>query len=172
MRILTGLCLVGLIVGGCRMYGGYGSEDETRTQIQQANQRFAEDLQRAQADLGVLRGAVASASALESYVSQFERVTEHHAALLAEHQAIETEIGDGGSYRLVIRAFVSIVADQDQVSDLYQGLLHQMAQAVDSTASTSSPNPTSRYQAVPPFYQKLEQIAQRPTAQSIAAAVR
>ncbi|QXD15662.1 hypothetical protein GQ464_001590 [Rhodocaloribacter litoris] len=165
---LQGLLAV-LLLAGCRTYGGYGSEEAARTQLRTAVERFADELERARADARLLREVAAAAPALAAYVDAYEQTVTRHAALLEEHRARLEALGEDASYRTLSRALGAVVSEQSLIRDRYRNLLVAMAYP------DTMPHVVrllSGYQAVPPYYARIEATLIVPSAEDLLARYR
>ncbi|RMF56340.1 MAG: hypothetical protein D6746_12625 [Bacteroidetes bacterium] len=164
------LALVVLAGTGCRTYGGYGSEEATLAQIEAANERFAEALRRAEAEAAMLSEALADVKAVAPYVDAYRWVTQRHAEMLETHRAKYETLQQGASYRELSRALGAIVTEQIVVQEQYEHLLWAMAYAESMPALTV--RLLSSYQAIPPYYVRIEERLQTPTAEDVVARYR
>ncbi len=167
MRIVSLFSLVvvvGLLASGCRLYGGYGSEEAALKQIEEANDRFANDLDRYRADYTALAGVSFSSEEMDELVEQFQETVKRHEALVRSHAANRISLNEGASYRTVSRVLGAVVSENDAVYGTYDRILAQLAE-VDQPV-----HDMSRYQAVPPFYVNLERQIRRPSVRLVLAA--
>ncbi len=155
LRPLLAVLALALAVGGCRTYGGYGSEAETLDQIQQANALFAEDFQRAQGDQAALQRAAASNPALGRFAEAFAAVLEAQQAVVAEHRLLAEEAAaHRRNYRVLNQTYGAIISDQQIIRDRYAEILADVQRTVEATPARPV-DPPSRYQVVPQFYQRI-----------------
>ncbi len=171
-RLFLGVLLLALAAGGCRTYGGYGTEAETLDQIQQATALFAEEHQRAQADLEALQRAAAANPTLQRYAEAYAAVLSVHGAVVEEHRALADEAAaHRGDYRLLSRTYRAVISDQRIVQDRYDELLADMQHALDGTPAPPV-ELESRYQVAPQFYERIEYANARRSLADILARAR
>ncbi|RMH63057.1 MAG: hypothetical protein D6685_08215 [Bacteroidetes bacterium] len=168
-RLWPVLLLLFVIVSGCRTYGGYGTEDATLAQIEQANEQFTAALSRAETEAQVLRAAVGRYPALAPVAAGYEETLARHRALIARHEALlEQAAATSGlfawimqtRYRTISRIFGGLLAEQQVVYDRYLDAYESVARLVGApvawiNAVTTSPR--SRYYVVPPQYEAIRQ---------------
>ncbi len=171
-RLFLGVLLLALAAGGCRTYGGYGTEAETLDQIQQATALFAEEHQRAQADLEALQRAAAANPTLQRYAEAYAAVLSVHGAVVEEHRTLADEAAaHRGDYRLLSRTYRAVISDQRIVQDRYDALLADMQHALDGTPAPPV-ELESRYQVAPQFYERIEYANARRSLADILARAR
>jgi len=158
------LICAGLLVCGCRTYGGYGSKKAALDQIDQANARFSDDLERQQSDLESLETVRSASVEMAGLVAQYKQAVARHKYLIRAHEALRQEVGDGASYLDLSHVLGAIVSENQAIRITYQRILTKM-RGVYTPA-----HPTSRYEAVPPFYVRLEQHFSMPTVQQAVRA--
>lgn len=161
------MLLVFVFLSGCRLYGGYGSIEASLVQIEAANQQFADELPRRQADLQRLQQGAAANEALAPLAEAFATVIEDHTATIAEHENMLASLEDRpaylslgplriGHYRKHHRALGAVVAKQAEIADDYTNLTLEVRQAVSPNAPQRIVQARSRYQAVPLYYEQLQ----------------
>lgn len=147
------LFVVLLLATGCRTYGGYGAEDLTYTQMEQAHQVFEEELARARANLNVLESASAESPYLSVLAAQYAQLVRGHEAILESHADVLDRVSPGDDYRELHRAFGAVIAEQATVRRQYDDLLNDFHRAF------SPPDTTDRverpYALIPPFYERI-----------------
>ena len=144
-----------LLVAGCRTYGAYDSTEKIALQIQEANQRFADQLERERADFVQLEAAARRNPALEPAALVYASAISLHEEMLERHRAYEAEARENlGSYRTQHRVYGAILAEQDVVYDRYAFALSLPARP-DSLQEVPTGLVASRYHVVPPFYQRV-----------------
>ncbi|NBC15754.1 MAG: hypothetical protein GVY18_00385 [Bacteroidetes bacterium] len=167
---------LGMLVTGCRTYGGYGTEAETLEQIQQTVDRFADALDRARGNLSLLQDAAndnaAYADAAEKYA---EAVAAHEAALAYARDLSEEAAADPGDYRLLSRAYGAIVTDLRLAGDRYTRITDVLQQTLQTPEALPGGMTlaqrwvravplVSRYQVRPPYYERVDYAQQPPPA--------
>jgi hypothetical protein len=178
-RLLVGLVLV-IGLGACRTYGGYGSEEALKAQIEEANEQFADQLTRAQNGMERLSRAASENVALQPVVSEYEDAMRQHTAFLAEHreQAERVKVHTGAlgrltsSYRDLNRCLGSILSEQAEVNIRYnEAVAHLVAirDGLGEDVATHEQGDTGLYQAVPPQYARMSSLTR---ANSLDAALR
>jgi hypothetical protein len=152
--VLIGLAL--LLLAGCRSYGGYGAEEETRRQMHEANRLSGEHLQRARGTLAALQRESAGRPGLQPLVEEFQATVLTHEVLLRHHQELLARVdAPRTDYREVRRVFASMLTDQESISRRYQAVLDH---ASDPELALRGEVPAeSRYVVAPPFYARLQQ---------------
>lgn len=168
-RISLVSLLVVLLVTGCRTYGGYGTEEETHQQIKVANRQFADELERARADLNLLESAASGNGALQPLLRRYDSLVTVHETMLAGHRAIAENLEGSGDYRELNRAYGAIITDGRLHQDQYQRVIADVVATVsgDSTFMLAEAiPPENRYFVAPIFYQQVRYRDSRPSMQS------
>src|SRR5690606_21866764 len=148
-----------LLLAGCRTYGSYDSPEKLHAEIVQANQAFADELARRQADAEALAEVAAYEPSLASYAEQFGTTVLAHEAVLGEAQNLAVEV-EGSTHRALKRSFGAIVMNQQSIQRQYQAILDALAEGPAGTAvQRRAYEPMSRYFAVPPYYQRVRHAA-------------
>lgn len=150
-----------ITLSGCRTYGGYGTEEASFDEIQEINERFASELSKAKSELSTLQQAASQNRELGSYVERYEALLTRHEALVEHHEALtgslKVRTGALGrlstSYRDLNRALGSITAEQLAMKSHYHQLANSLA--THGSGEVLLPGPMSRYQAVPPYYERV-----------------
>lgn len=170
LRPMGSLVLLALILTGCRTYGGHGTEAETLDQMQQANRLFADALERARGELGVLERSTDPAVA--AFAEPYAAVVSQHEAFVETHRALAAEAADArGSYRTLNRLYTTIISEQQIVADGYAEVRRDLRQAVTGVAEQAIPL-RSRYQVAPQFYERIRYRLGPQTVTDILAAAR
>ena len=180
-RLAWGVLLLVFVASGCRMYGGYGSRAATFEKIQQATQRFAEDLERARGERDALQRAAAADPALVDFAERFAAVVERQGAMVAEHQALAADASAGGNilfewvgpdnYRQLHSLYGAIISDQQIIEDRYDEVLMDLQQALGAMTPAERVPLQSRYQVAPHFYERIRYASgQRSVADILAQA--
>lgn len=169
MRVTLILLLL-FVVAGCRTYGDhYGNEEALLANILEANERFGEELARAQGELAALE----SVEAFGDYAARYAAVAQVHEAILAEHRDLAEEAKEhDDNYRFLHRLYGAIISDQQIVKDRYGELVSAMARAAARDTTARAPVPDqSRYQVAPAFYERIAyENQQRSLAEILAEA--
>lgn len=137
------------------MYGGYGTEEKTITEIEQANDQFERSLARAENDLAALRSKVSANPALAIHADRFESIVADH-VLLAESHRKELSLLTSGwaGYRSSSRLLGSIVTDHHLIANRYDDVVSRVAE--DAGWMRPILREPATYQHVPPFYVGVE----------------
>jgi hypothetical protein len=164
------LLVVSATLPACRTYGGYGSEEATHATIAQVIGTFEEELAGARNELPLLQRAAGDRPDLQPFVAQFERAIEHHTMLLDEHRALYADLkvktGPIGrlttSYRDLNGVLGAILSEQREVQIAYEQLAMDVRAAVFGSAfQAEAPAEIGRYQAAPPYYERLRYAMER-----------
>ena len=125
MRLNTALLLAAalMLVTGCRTYGGYGSEEATYNEIQEAAQRYADRVERLAGDYQALTEASAQDAELAAYALRMADIIEHAEATLAFHLHRAETLEEGDSYRELSRALGAMISEQQILEDRYADLV-------------------------------------------------
>lgn len=150
------LLLAVFLLAGCRTYGDYNSEALTLDAIGAANASFAEELERARADLATLEQRAGTEPRLAEAAVAFAGVVAAHELLLMDHTLLAEEAADDweDDYRALHRAYGAIVTDAQVIRDRYAHVLAAAARQV-ATAPGGEVTNWSRYQVVPPYYEAI-----------------
>lgn len=164
--VLLLLLLLGAVMG-CRTYGGYGTESATLNQIQQANDQFARELERARADLNALEEAAQTNAALKPFVAAYRDLIDLHQAKLEENRRIAAQLEEGDeTYRDLSRDFGAILAEERVVNNRYTNLHRRIQRVVRGEAvMVERVEPSSRYYVTPPYYARAENLNRTVTMQ-------
>ncbi|MES3629991.1 MAG: hypothetical protein PPP56_07470 [Longimonas sp.] len=109
-----------IVFSGCRTYGGHDSEERTYAQMQQANERFASDLSRAEGDLEDLQDAARTNDVLQPLAERFETILEQHREHLDTHRDVEASLSPSTDYRTLSRQYRRIITEQRMVRQAYR----------------------------------------------------
>jgi monoamine oxidase len=148
-----------LTLTGCRTYGGYGTEQETYNQMQQANRQYAADLERARADLKALEEAARVRDTLATMVDRYRQAVQTHEARLEQHRSLADRLSESSSYRTLHRVYGSVIKEQQMTRSTYQRMHQRVRKTVGgpSTAAVQQPNePESGYFVAPLHYRRIE----------------
>ena len=144
-----------LLLSGCRIYGGYGTEVKTITEIGQANDQFERSLARAENNLAALRSKVSANPALAVHADRFESIVADHVRLFDSHRKELSILTSGWSgYRSSSRLLGSIVTDHHRIANMYDDVLSRVAE--DAGWMRPLLRDPATYQHVPPFYVGVE----------------
>ena len=113
------LLVVLTLLSGCRMYGGYGSEEATKAVLTTTVATFVQELsamEALQSDVAGTEQAAAFNHALALHRSVAERQQERVSAL-----------SEVGSYRVLSRALGAVVAEQERVHMRYEEVADAIA---------------------------------------------
>ncbi len=158
--VFVALLVVLLATTGCRTYGGYGSEEGTIEQIQQANSDFASQLDQARSDLNLLEESAQANSALDALVPVYRDVVALHEEKLALHRDYANDVTAESGYREISRKYGAILSEQRLLSIRYQEMHERVRQALRGEASSAEQAALqSSYQVVPLFYRRAENEA-------------
>lgn len=159
MRRLVGWMLVLLVLGGCRTYGAYDNEEQTLEEIAEANAVFADELERARADLATLDAAASGDARLAEPAVVFGATLALHELALAAHLLAAEEVDDD-DYRELHRLYGAIISDQQIIRDQYAYALAGLDTSVAATPA-EDPGMQARYYVVPPYYERIRQANER-----------
>lgn len=151
-RTWTAVLAVVLLVSGCRMYGGYGSERAIHNQMERIVERFEEDLTRAQADLRALEAAAPGHPTLNVLTAQYARLISAHEAVLDEQRQVVAGLSAESTYRSLHRSYGSLISEQQLIRQQYQGVLRYVYEAYGDEASVRAERP---YASIPPYYARV-----------------
>lgn len=140
------VAFVGLLLCGCRIYGGYDTEPKTYQAMQEAIQTFEDELSRAETDLQKLKTAAANADTLQSLAQQFHALLEEHKSLLQKQRDRVERLSPDASYRTLHNAYGATVSEQHLMQQNYQRVIRTVRATVQGTAApTSRPDRNRRY---------------------------
>ena len=179
MCVVWGVLLLALGTSGCRTYGGYGSTGEMHEKIQQATQRFAEELERARGEQQALQRAAAANPALTEFAERFAAIVENQEEVVAEQQVLAEEAPTGGNllfawvgpdtYRRLHSTYGAIISEQQIIRDGYARVLMDLQQAVGAMTSDQEVPLQSRYQVRPQFYERIRYASGKRSVADILA---
>lgn len=162
-----------VVLGGCRTYGGYGTESETLEQIQQTVDGLSDALERAQGNLALLENAAANNPTYAAAAEQYALAIEAHLVALEYSRDLTAEAeGNANNYRVLNRNYGAIVTEQRLAGDRYARIVSQLERTLQSPEGMPGSRTlaqqwvravplASRYQVTPPYYERVE-YAQRP----------
>lgn len=154
-RLLSVFAL--LLLVGCRTYGGYGTEEKTYANIQDAVQRFSEDLDRAKTDLQALQSAADTNEALQPYAERFASEVSRHEATLERHREVLDGLSPSSSYRDLHRQYGAMTTDQRMIRTFYERTIYNVFATVhDEPLVQKVETNKSYYQVEPVDYYQLE----------------
>jgi hypothetical protein len=153
MRLRTASTVLTLLVllSGCRMYGGYGSEEAAYTEVQTSLERYEARVGRLSGDYSALTSAAATRPALAPLAPRMARLIERQMAVLEGHRATAASVTEASSHQQLRHALGSMISEQQVVEDEYGRLVADIL----GDASTSR-DAASRYSLVPAHFARLE----------------
>ena len=146
-----------ILLGGCRTYGGYGTEEATYAEIQKANVQFADALNRAQSEYRALETLARTNPALRPSAEHYAQLIAFHEALLLEHVAWAEQV-DVDDYRDVSRVLGAIVAEEQRLAERYGTIIGGAEQLLTADSTMLVPGvgePDGRYYVVPPYFVRV-----------------
>ena len=158
LRSVAILCVVALVVFGCRSYGDHGSQEAMYNQMQTALDQFESELERAQADLSLLIGAAEEEDVLDSFEDAYRDIISEHERLLERHQDLTQGLDGTSPHRELRRAYGTLITEQDMVRTRYHRH-HMRIQFALDIAEEETPElalDRSRYFVVPSFYDRAD----------------
>lgn len=151
-----------LVLGGCRSYGGYGSEEANLEQIQQLNLTFTEQLTSIERSLEDLRQLAAAREDLQPHLERYEEAVQLHEEMVEEHAVFAERAEENrGDHRALHRLFRAIVVDHSRMRDHYDRLLQNLygtASPDEAAARTVTTRDRGYYQVAPPYHQRIERV--------------
>lgn len=132
-RFVLALAFVGLLLSGCRTYGGYDSEAKTYQAMQRSVEAFADELDRAEAELQTLADAAKESDTLQSLVHDYEGALEEHRALLETQRRRLERLSASSGYREIQRAYGATVTEQRMMEQNYRRLVRAVRVTVQGT---------------------------------------
>ncbi len=152
-----------LVLPGCRMYGGHGSEEATLVEIGKAVESIKSMLEDAERDGGMLETAASGNARLEPLARLFSAIVDdnRHAAEHGEEllHSLESETG---TYRQLSRALGSLVTEKSRLANSYQSVIRKIAVVNNSRIPSTTVGrigADARYRASPPAYNRIGQNA-------------
>lgn len=177
VRAFWMVLLAGVLAAGCRTYGGYGTEEETVEQILAANELFEQDLEEARVGLLTFEEWSARSPALATQAERLRALLYTHEAILAEHQDWAADVAaDPGDYRSLNRVLGAILAEQEMIWQRYVELFSETESTYYASFGVPGAHdttlvvpgdvvPEGRYIITPPFYERIANTLQHPSAQ-------
>lgn len=147
-----------LVTGGCRTYGGYGSEPETYKALQATVQSFEQELERAQADLRQLQQAASELDTLHTLAGAFQGLVDEHKSLLKkQHERID-RLSPEGDYRDLHTAYGATLTERRILHRKYQQTILDVQEVVGGVPEMSHVGRSSqrRYTVRPLGFPKQE----------------
>lgn len=155
-RLLSlAVIIASLVPLSCRTYGGYGSEEAIREQIEAAYQSFERDLVYARNDLQALMSRSADDELAGRVTSRMEEIIVLHETMLAEHQRLVQKANDGTTYRALKRTFGGMLADHHFIYLRYTDLRAAMSEPDTTRYLGQGGEASRRYHVLPPFYERI-----------------
>lgn len=136
MLRVVALSLVILLGSGCRMYGGYGSEEAAKKTLETAVEQMEASLNQAR----VLSRDLEQLETPAAIVARVETIIEEHEALLAHYQSTVASLQSAWTYRPLDRTLGALVSDQHKLTTAYQKAVGSYApRAIDPALWTIVP---------------------------------
>jgi len=145
-----------LLLSGCRTYGGYGTEAATYNQMQQANQQYATELERARADLERLESAAASNAALAPLAERFRNAMAEHEERLNQHRSFTESMSADSGYRDLHQAYGTITTDMRMTNKRYTRIVQRVAATVSGEPMDEPYRARSTYFTAPLEYAQMD----------------
>ena len=178
VRATVAVVAAAVLLSGCRTYGRYDAQEKMLPEMRQSVQLFASDLERARADLDLLRQAAQSDSALRVVAEEYDRAVERHEEILDENQQLVDRFEENlPDYRRMHRTLGATLSEHRAARNRYRSLLkavrypsvtQRMAPGADSARAQRRALPDSlpqardeaytegRYFVAPIFYERLQ----------------
>lgn len=155
-QFLLFLVALGLVLGGCRTYGGYDTKPKTYQAMQKAVQSFEDEATRAENDLQELQEAAERADTLQVFAENFQGLLDEHQSLLeTQRQRIE-RLSPSSTYRNLQSAYGATVTEQRMMQQKYRRILRRIQTTVQGvTTQASRPKTDRRYTIRPVGFPSL-----------------
>lgn len=140
-RFVVLLALAGLLVSGCRTYGGYDSKPKMYQAMQRSVEGFADDLNRAEADFRILVDAAEESDTLQSLVDDYQAVMDAHKSLLEKQRHRVEQFSASSGYRTLHREYGATVTEQRMIEQNYRRVVRAARGSIQETP-LHSPGPT------------------------------
>lgn len=156
---LAGLAVL-LVLSGCRTYGDdFNRKAHMLSAIETANERFADELSQAQADLERLRTAAEDNTALEPYLERYTAAVATHEEKLSQHEEFEKGAATNpNDHRVLRRNLGAVVTDHSGMRDQYVRIIRAIDFEVNPERAAQrhlEPREKSQYQSTPPQYDQI-----------------
>ena len=162
-RFVFLLALVGLLVGGCRTYGGYESKPKTYQALQRSVEAFADERDRAAADFRALEDAAEASDTLQSFADDYRSLLDEHDALLEMQRSRVERLSAGSAYRALHRGYGATVTEKRMMKQKYRRLVRAVHATVRGTEATSEASTTERRYTIRPMNFPSPQDGERPS---------
>lgn len=149
---LVVVILATILLGGCRLYGGYGTVEATRDAIEAETAGASEELDEAARTLRSLRSAAEGDARVAPIVAEFTVVYDLHVQLVAEYEADLEESISTDSYRALSRRLGAMLTEQRQIRHAYEALGEAAAVLVDADRVPDISVPERMYGVYPAVY--------------------
>jgi hypothetical protein len=149
----TALVVLVLSLSGCRLYGGRGSTEIVREDINSALATFQTTYDHAARDLAKIKNEPSNAS-VAAFYEQYRSAVMDQKEQLDQSSESAADALESGGYRKVSRVVGSLVSAQATSRDRYRSILLAAGRSagIATTASTLRDLPPT--QAVPAYYQR------------------
>jgi len=149
-RFVFLLALVGLLVSGCRTYGGYESKPKTYQALQRSVEAFADERDRAEADFRTLSDAAEASDTLRSLADEYQALLDEHESLLETQQNRVEHLSASSAYRALHRGYGATVTEKRMMEQKYRRLVRAVHATVRGTGTTSEATNTERRYTIRP----------------------
>lgn len=149
-RFVLSLALVGLLIGGCRTYGGYDSTSKTHQAMQRSVEAFSDELNRAEADFRTLADAAEESDSLQSLVDEYQAALDKHESFLEMQRRRVERLSARSDYRSLHRAFGATVTEQAMVEQTYQRVIRAVRTVVQGARPESAISKAERQYTIRP----------------------
>jgi len=163
------VALLGIVLSGCRTYGGYDTKPKTYQALQTAVQSFEEEMGRAEADLQMLRAAAEEADTLHALAEQYETLLSEHQALLEDQRQRLNQLSASASYRALHTAYGATVTEQRMQQQKYRRATKRVRATVQGPAVAQAPAPDKlrKYMIRPVNFPRLQDRPSLTMAQAL-----
>lgn len=162
------IAVLGLLLSGCRTYGGYDTKPKTYEAMQKAVQSFEDEFTRSKNDLQKLESAAARAETLQPMVKQFQGLIDEHESLLQKQRDRVERLSPGSTYRNLHTAYGATVTEQRMMQQKYQRVIRTVRTTVrDTTVQASRPETGRRYTVRPIGFPPSDERAQLSMEQAL-----
>lgn len=144
------VAFLGLLLSGCRTYGGYDTEPNTYQAIQTSVHAFESDLHRAETDLQKLETAAANSDTLQSVAEEFRGLLEEHESLLEEQQTRVANLSPDASYRNLHVAYGATITEQRLMRRKYQQTIRNVRSIVQNEGGPAISSISNRQYTIRP----------------------
>lgn len=156
-RSLPLLSIAALVfLTGCRTYGGYGTEEATYNQIQQATDQYQTELERAKSDLDNLREAAQASPDLQPMAERFEAAVAEHEERLARHNELASDLTADAGYRKLHRVYGTITTEMRMTEKRYARVVQRVYATRTGTSVDEAAPSRSTYFVSPVEYAQVQ----------------